>query len=413
MTVTCTTHDYGDWKTTYKTHTRVCTHCGAEDSTAEHTYGPDGTCSVCGKERTDISNLSDSVLAEEYALPFNGQEQEIVIEEVRVYLSDTEPVELTYTLSGQTSGIKVGDYSITINGTGHFTGTKEFTWFIVKADAPAVPEQSATHWKGLTEGSFDLSGLDGLLPDNRGETSYSVSGVTGCVPSAAIEDGILTYQLASGSGTSGVIQLKAVMENYEDASITIRITLTEAAPVNITGVTAQDGVYDGQPHPGYIGTPSAGSYDGDFTVTYSGREGTVYDSTVAPTDAGHYTVTIAVPEGLSYAGSIPIQFEIARADLSDAAVTLAPPESGYTYDGAPKTPGVTVKKNGAAVASGEYSVAYSNSNGGAGDHTSAGTVTVTVTAAASGNYAGSAEAKFEIGRAALTPLPCRHGHQGL
>lgn len=84
-------------------------------------------------------------------------------------------------------------------------------------------------------------------------------------------------------------------------------------------------------------------------------------------------------------------------------MTLAPPESGYTYDGSPKTPGVTVKKGGAAVASGEYSVAYSNSNGGAGDHTSAGTVTVTVTAAASGNYTGSAEAKFEIGRAALTP----------
>ena len=404
MTVTCTTHDYGGWTTTYSTHTRVCTHCGAEGEPAEHTYDEGGTaCNVCGKERTDISNLS--VLAEAYALPFNGQEQEIVIKGVRVYLSDTdtEPVELTYTLSGQTSGTNIGTYMITINGTGHFTGTKEFAWFIVKAAAPTVPEQAQTYWKGLTEGSFDLGGLDGLLPEDRGETSYSVSGVTGCAASATIEGGTLTYQLASGSGTSGAIHLKAEMENYEDASITIRITLTDAAPVKITGVTAQDGVYNGQPHLGYIGTPTAEGYDGGFTVTYSGREGTSYSSTDAPTDAGHYTVTIAVPEGLSYAGSVPIQFEIARADLSDAAVTLAPPESGYTYDGAAKTPGVTVKKNGAAVASGEYSVAYSNSNGGAGDHTSAGTVTVTVTAAASGNYTGSAEAKFEIGRAALTP----------
>ncbi len=85
--------------------------------------------------------------------------------------------------------------------------------------------------------------------------------------------------------------------------------------------------------------------------------------------------------------------------LDNADVTVS---GTYTYDGQAKTPEITVMLNGAEIPSGEYDITYSNSAGGAGDHTSAGTVTVTVTAKDSGNYEGTATGTFRIAPAPLT-----------
>ena len=95
-------------------------------------------------------------------------------------------------------------------------------------------------------------------------------------------------------------------------------------------------------------------------------------------------------------------FEITKPSLENAEVTLD--ETSFTYDGAAKTPAVTVKKENAIVDAGEYNVSYSNSNGGSGNHTNAGTVTVTVTARADGNYSGSnGKAAFIIAPRELIP----------
>jgi len=110
----------------------------------------------------------------------------------------------------------------------------------------------------------------------------------------------------------------------------------------------------------------------------------------------HGTATLAVTDkdGGNYTVSGTAAFQITKPLLDNATVTLG--EVNYTYDGTAKEPTVTVERNGAAVAAGEYNVSYSNTNGGEGDHTSAGTVTLTVTATADGNYDGSKSVTFTI-----------------
>lgn len=85
--------------------------------------------------------------------------------------------------------------------------------------------------------------------------------------------------------------------------------------------------------------------------------------------------------------------------LDNAEVTIS---GDYIYDGTAKTPVVTVTLNGIEIPSSEYELAYSNTNGGAGDHTSAGTVTVTATAKSDGHYEGNINGSFQIKPAMLT-----------
>lgn len=64
--------------------------------------------------------------------------------------------------------------------------------------------------------------------------------------------------------------------------------------------------------------------------------------------------------------------------------------SSFTYSGQSQTPSVTVTLGGETLtAVTNYTVSYSNSNGGVNNTTNVGTVTVTVTASESGNYSGT------------------------
>ena len=166
--------------------------------------------------------------------------------------------------------------------------------------------------------------------------------------------------------------------------------------MEITGVTAQDSEWDGQSHRGYKGTPAAEDYNEGFTFTYTGRDGTVYDSTEAPTNVGDYTVTIAVPEEIrDYRGSTSLDFRIVRSDLSTAIMTLD--RTGFSYDGTEHRPGVTVVKSGRTLTENtDYTVTYEN-------NVDAGTASVTVTAVENGNYCGSSDKEtFVIEPKALT-----------
>ena len=53
------------------------------------------------------------------------------------------------------------------------------------------------------------------------------------------------------------------------------VEVTDKIPVTISGVTAQNGTYNGEGHTGYTGT----SYSGTYDVTCTGRNGTAYAST--------------------------------------------------------------------------------------------------------------------------------------
>ena len=101
--------------------------------------------------------------------------------------------------------------------------------------------------------------------------------------------------------------------------------------VVLGGITRQDGEYNGEEHTGYTGSISGGAYTGDYTVTYTGRDGTVYQtSTQKPKNVGKYTVTVAIPsDNTEYEGSIAVDFEITAGEMSGVSA------SGYygSYDG--------------------------------------------------------------------------------
>ena len=89
---------------------------------------------------------------------------------------------------------------------------------------------------------------------------------------------------------------------------------------SITGVEAATGlVYNGAPQQGYTGTPALEGYEGEFAVTYAGRNDTSYsEATQAPTDAGDYTVTISAGDV-----SLELNFSIAKKPITISVADLS------------------------------------------------------------------------------------------
>ena len=118
----------------------------------------------------------------------------------------------------------------------------------------------------------------------------------------------------SGVGTSVSYTHAADTINPKAILITISLDYSKTQ-AEITGVQAASGlVYNGQPQRGYTGDPSS-AYSGNYEITYEGVNGTTYGPTsTAPTNAGEYTVLIAIPDSdTTYFGSVKLNFSIGKA----------------------------------------------------------------------------------------------------
>lgn len=218
---------------------------------------------------------------------------------------------------------------------------KYSVWYYVKGDDNhnnTEPSGSVTVTiaKANYTGTTGVSGTvlanysgEVTLPDIPDGASYGTP-TSSDVTSLSITDGVLHY-----TGGSGIVKGQTYTvtvpvdggKNYENYNIAVTLTGTDKQVLNITGITAQDGTYNGQAQTGYTGSPTADGYDGDFTVTYGTTDGQ------APTDAGTYTVTIAIPDSDSqYVGSTTLDFTIAKKAL----IVSAPSASVYVGDNAPE-----------------------------------------------------------------------------
>lgn len=118
----------------------------------------------------------------------------------------------------------------------------------------------------------------------------------------------------SGVGTSVSYTHAADTSNPAAILITISMDYSKTQE-EITGVQAADDlVYNGQSQRGYTGEPSS-KYTDDYEITYEGVNGTTYSPTsTAPTNAGDYTVLIAIPDSdTTYFGSVKLNFSIGKA----------------------------------------------------------------------------------------------------
>ena len=294
----------------------------------ENTFSATFTPSDTANYNTVTENLTVTVSAKDItgavitlggSLTYTGQQQTQQIASVTV-----DNMTVTYTVSGNT-GTDAGDYTLTITGTGNFTGEATQKWSIAKATYTGTTGVSGTvlaNWPG----EVTLP----AIPDGASYVAASYDGSDGAVKDLSIEGGVLSYTGGESITVNQAYKITVQVDggkNYEDYTITVTLTGTDKQVLNITGITAQDGTYNGQAQTGYTGSPAADGYDGGFTVTYGTTDGQ------APTDAGTYTVTIAIPDSdPQYVGSTTLDFTIAKKAL----IVSAPSASVYVGDNAPE-----------------------------------------------------------------------------
>ncbi|MEG2660043.1 MAG: YDG domain-containing protein, partial [Oscillospiraceae bacterium] len=163
--------------------------------------------------------------------------------------------------------------------------------------------------------------------------------------------------------------VKVTSKNYVDFVVTITFQAVDKAVVTVSGLTAQDKlVYNGTPQKGYTGnaTVKGGNVDvADLVYTYTGIGNTSYNSATAPTNAGSYKLTVAVPSSnADYAGNQSVNFAIAQAPLTITAASY----DVYQYKQVPDLSKLKitliytgfVNGEGTSVLKGKYTAAYAD-----------------------------------------------------
>ena len=287
------------------------------------------------------------------SLTYNGGEQSQTISSVT-----SDGLDVTYTVSGN-SGTEAGTYTLTVTGTGNFTGTADKAFTIARRDiADAVI--------GLGEG----------LTYNGGEQSQTISSVT----AGGLD---VTYTVSGNSGTeAGTYTLTVTgtgnFTGTADKEFTIARKDIAGAEIELGESLTYNGGEQSQ-------TISSVTSDGlDVTYTVSGEK---------RTDAGTYTLTAAGTG--NFTGTAGKRFTIAPMDISNAVVTAA----DVVYNGTAQTTVITsVEADGLVLGSGDYTAAIRSA-------VSVGVYPLTVTG--QDNFTGTAKGTFAIVKAAAPAVNVR------
>lgn len=198
---------------------------------------------------------------------------------------------------------------------------------------------------------------------------------------------------------------KATIE-YRGVKYTFDINEVARKTVTVTGVSAAAGlIYNGNAQVGFTGTPT-GEYTGTYEITYEGtrKDGTTYPkTTAAPTDAGSYTVTIAVPaDNDYYIGSATVNFTIEKAEIDVSGLLFTVGQ--YTYNATEQGPAALTGTIPAGIA-----VTYTDAVAtAAGSYTAKASLTL-ATGYSENNYAvvgnTTVTADWSIARAVVTVTP--------
>ncbi len=159
-----------------------------------------------------------------------------------------------------------------------------------------------------------------------------------------------TITVTSGAEVDTKYYLKAYY-NDQPCSDAKTITITnkqEGAPLT---VVQGDITYGETVSPSVSNTPAGA---GTITYTYVGRDGTTYNSSDAPTNAGKYTVT-ATCEDANYIYTGSVDFQILSKEIKVDWIELTYDE--YTYNGREQTVKYTVKDGNTTLVEGtDYTV---------------------------------------------------------
>jgi hypothetical protein len=163
-------------------------------------------------------------------------------------------------------------------------------------------------WMPAEDGSGVMvhwSGVDGAVYGTWATTDLRVWPVF-----EAIAVWIVDFE----SSDSGILYARG----SNDGFIPLPVTVVNKQVVGLEGLTIEDSVYSGSPHPGYGGTVSfVGGTPTVATlrVLYIGiaNDGGSYASATPPTNAGSYTVLVTLDDDPTYTGDWMDEFTIGKA----------------------------------------------------------------------------------------------------
>ena len=273
----------------------------------------------------------------------------------------------------------VGSATLTINGTGNYTGTKNANFNIVAA------EQNPRF----------TTPVDLVSGGHRLDLTTLVSGAKSDVMTFTITSGTaakLSGHELESTGTTGAVTIKVSIEakdmNSDGKNEYNAFSKSDAITVNVVNktaasltVTQADTTYGSAlANPDYDTTNMIAS---SLRVTYKGRGTTSYtENTTMPNDAGTYTVKVTY-ETATKILSGSADFTIEPKSISGMTVTLD--KTSLEYNGSAQT--VNVNSVGSLTAA-DYTVTSGNSG------TDVNSYTVTVTG--QGNYKDTAKATWKI-----------------
>jgi hypothetical protein len=244
-------------------------------------------------------------------------------------------------LNASLNGIKAKTYPTGVTAT--FTGDATFVasnatnaLTVNKADASVVvtpynlPFDGSSHTAGGTATGVNgesLSGLDLSATTHTNAASYAGDHWT----------------------------FTDVTGNYNNTSGTVDDVITQVS--STTKVTVSNAAYDGNPHGGTASVTGTGGLNQSLTVTFSGRNATVYGpATTPPVNAGDYTASASYPGDANHTASN----DSSGYSIFTAGSTTQTSVSDATYDGNPH--GASALVTGAGGLNQSVTVVYTGRN---------------------------------------------------
>ena len=319
--------------------------------------------------KKDITNatvtLGDS-------LTYNGQEQTQDIASVKV-----DGLEVTYDVTGD-QNTNAGSYTMTLTGTGNFTGSISADWKIRAAtDNEWTTPPTVTGWTygetpNVTMGVAKYGTVKVNYTTKNGNTSFGETVPTNAGSYKAV---FTVAETGNYNGLETMVDFTIEPKNIQNASI----TLVEENPQTYTGQKLTNAV---------TGVTIDGLTLGKDDYTVSGTENA--------TDVGTYTLTVTGTG--NFTGSASKDWKIQA--VTDNDWTEKPNVTNCTYGKTPTVTMGTAKFGNVAV---EYFTQDGKISFGADIPTNAGSYKAVFTVAETGNYNGLTKTvNFTISQKPLT-----------
>lgn len=322
--------------------------------------------------QADISAAADLTLSKT-EFTYNGKEQK---PDITVSKKSTVLVnESDYDIAVTDDRINAGTKTVTVTGKGNFKGKLEKTYKIKQADFSNL-EMSAklTSVTYIADGSEKKPAVSGISAKLGGSIRNLTSG------EYSVQS--VNYVNNTNAGTARAeISVTGRGTNFTGSKkISVNFTIS-TAEISVGNVT-----YNGK-----VQTPTVTVKVNNKTLSVN----TDYVVTCQDKNAG--TATAVITFKGNYSGTIKKTFEISPRKITSLSLS----SSSYTYNGKVQKPDLTVNADSLKLsASGDYTVAITDSKGNKDSSINAGTKTVTVTG--KGNYTGTLTKTYTINAKSLS-----------